>query len=155
PLFKKVMPEKAPQGPNYAYLLERGLSVKAVGLKVRVLSGYKEGHWGLGEVEAFGTGAVMATDNDDYFVNTDVEGLKAGPTYHYRLAAVNDKGTRHGEGRTFTTPATKKPMVQTGQASRLTLTSARVDGRVNPLGEPTQFFVEYGPDEKYGSRTPL
>jgi hypothetical protein len=155
PLFKKAMPEKAPQGPNYAYLLERGLSVKAVGLKVRVLSGYKEGRWGLGEVEAFGTGAVMATDDDLYFVNTDVEGLKPGTTYHYRLVAVNDKGTRRGEGRTFTAPATKKPMVETGKAGRLTLTSARVDGRVNPLGEPTQFFIEYGPDEKYGSKTPL
>jgi hypothetical protein len=152
---KMTLPEKAIHGPNFCFGLERGLSVKATGLKVRILSGYKPMHWGLGEVEAFGTGAVMATDDDDYYVNADIEGLKAGATYHYRLVAVNEKGTQRGEDRTFTLPATKKPTVETGRATRLTPTSAKVDGRVNPLGEAAQFFIEYGPDTKYGSKTAL
>jgi phosphodiesterase/alkaline phosphatase D-like protein len=97
----------------------------------------------------------MATDDDVYYVNTDIEGLKAGTTYHYRLVAVNEKGTRRGETGTFTLPATTKPTVETGRASRITPTSAKVDGRVNPLGLPTQFFIEYGSDEKYGSKTAL
>ena len=78
PLFKRVVPEKATQGPNFAFSIDRNLSVKARGVKVRVLSGYKEKQWGLGEVEVFGTGAVMGTDDDLYYVNTDIEGLKAG-----------------------------------------------------------------------------
>jgi len=154
-LFKRVLPEKAVQGPNFAFVLERNLSVKARGLKVRVLSGYKERQWGLGEVEVFGTGAVMGTDDDVYYINTDIEGLKAGMTYHYRLVAVNERGTRRGEGRTFTLPATTKPMVETGKASRITATSAKIDGRVNPLGLATEFFVEYGLDQKYGAKTAL
>lgn len=155
PVVKRVLPEKAEQGPNFCFALDRGLSVKARGLKVRVLSGYKAKHWGLGEVEVFGAGAVMATDDDLYHVNTEVEGLKPGMTYHYRLVAINEKGTQRGEGRTFTTPATKKPMVETGRASRVTRVTAKVDGRVNPLGEAAQFFVEYGPDVKYGAKTAL
>ena len=120
---------------------------------MRVLSGYRAKHWGLGEVEAFGTGATMGTDDDLYHVNTDIEGLKAGTTYHYRLVAVNEKGTRRGEDKTFTLPATTKPMVETGKASRITRDTAKIDGRVNPLGEPTQFFIEYGTDTKYGAKT--
>ncbi|HKB41608.1 MAG TPA: hypothetical protein VKD72_34610 [Gemmataceae bacterium] len=154
-VLKRTLPDKAPSGPNFAFTVDRKLSVKARGLKVRVLSGYRKQHWGLGEVEAFGTGAVMATDDDLYYVNTDIEGLKPGTTYHYRLVAVNEAGTRRGEDRTFTLPATKKPMVETGKASRISGVSATVDGRVNPLGEATQFFVEYGPDQMYGSKTAL
>lgn len=155
PLVKRTLPEKHASGPNWLFTVDRGLSVKARGLKVRILSGYRPGHWGLGEVEAFGTGAVTATDDDWYYVNTDIEGLKPGATYHYRLTAANDRGTRHGEDRTFTLPATNRPGVETGKAGRLTGTSATLYGRVNPLGEPTQFYFEYGPDEKYGAKTPL
>jgi hypothetical protein len=155
PLVKQTLPEKNERGPNFSFGLTRNLSARARGLKVRVLSGYRKEHWGVGEVEAFGSGAVMVTDDDDYYVNTDIDGLKAGTTYHYRVVAINDKGTRRGETRTFTLPATTKPTVQTGSASRITPMSAKVDGRVNPLGLPTHFFIEYGTDQKYGSKTAL
>jgi hypothetical protein len=154
-VLKRMLPEKAVHGPIFCFSIDRGLSIKASGLKVRILSGYKPMHWGLGEVEVFGTGAVMSTDDDDYFVNTDVEGLKAGATYHYRLVAINEKGTIRGEDRTFTLPATRKPVVDTGRATRITRGSAKVDGRVNPLGEAAQFYIEYGPDTKYGTKTAL
>jgi hypothetical protein len=155
PVVKRTLPEKATNGPNYAFTVDRNLSVKARGLKVRVLSGYRTKHWGLGEVEAFGSGAVLETDDDLYYVNTDIEGLRTGATYHYRLVAINESGTHRGEDAPFTLPPTKQPMVETGKASRITGTSAKVDGRVNPLGEATQFFVEYGPDRKYGSKSGL
>lgn len=149
-LVKQTLPESNERGPNFAFALASNLSTPAHGIKVRMLSGYQAEHWGMGEVEVFGTGAVMATDDDVYFVNTDIEGLRAGQTCYYRLVAVNAKETRRGEVRTYTLPATTVPVVETGEASRIAPTSAKVDGRVNPLGVPTQFFVEYGTDERYG-----
>jgi hypothetical protein len=66
---------------------------------------------------------------------------------------VNEKGTVRGEDKLFTLPATRKPMAETGRATRVMHGSAKVDGRVNPLGEPTQFFIEYGADVKYGMKS--
>ena len=100
---------------------------------MRVLSGYRPQHWGLGEVEVFGTGAVLLPDDDLYHVNTDVEGLAPATTYHYRLVAVGGGATAPGEDRTFTTPATKKPLAETGPAGRLTATSAKLEGRLTVM----------------------
>jgi phosphodiesterase/alkaline phosphatase D-like protein len=95
----------------------------------------------------------MATDDERYFVNRDVTGLKPGMTVHYRLVAENKGGTRRGPGRTCTVPRDQKPIVRTDPAVRITPTSAQVRGRLNPLGLRTKFHFEYGTDESYGLRT--
>lgn len=153
PLVKKVLPEKSPGGPNFAFLLERGLKAAARQVRVRILSGYKPQHWGLGEIEMFGTGAVMQTDDDWYHVNLDVGDLKPGETYHYRLVATSSAGTTRGPDQTFTLPADTRPHVVTGAASRIREASAKVEGRLNPLGKATQFYFEYGPEKSYGEKT--
>ena len=153
-LLKSALPEKLPVGPNFVFSLKRGLSQKADHVKVRVLSGYKPEHWGLGEIELFGSGAVMGTDNDWYFVNGDITDLKPGQTYHYRLAAKTSAGTVHGDVQTYTVPKDTKPLLTTGKASRITSTTAKLGGRLNPLGLRTQFHFEYGPDTKIGHKTP-
>ena len=86
---------------------------------------------------ATNVGAMMRPDDDIYHVNTDITDLKPGATYHCRLVAVSSGGTTRGADRTFTTPATKQPLAETGSASRITATSARLDGRLNALGEAT------------------
>ena len=153
-LLEKVLPEMGTPNANFAFTLDTDFSAKAEYLKVRILSGYKSVHWGLGEIEVFGEGAVKLPDDDLYFVNTDVDNLSPGATYHYRLVAVNDAGTVCGENQTFTTPADNSPLVFTGAASRVTATSAKVEGRLNPMGLPMHFYFEYGPDANYGSRSP-
>jgi hypothetical protein len=154
PLVKRVMPEKAIPNANWAYTLDEKLNAAASAFKVRVTSGYRAEHWGLGEVEVFGAGATMLPDDDIYHVNTDITDLKPGTTYHYRLVATSNAGTTRGADGTFTTPATKQPLAETGPASRITATSAKLVGRLNALGEPTTFFFEYGSDTNYGSQTP-
>ena len=62
----------------------------------------------------------MLPDDDVYYVNTDIHGLTSGETYHYRLVATAQGATVHGADRTFTMPATNRPHVVTGEASRLT-----------------------------------
>lgn len=150
---KKALPEKSPSGPNYAFLLERRLSAPAKFAKVRVLSGYRDGHWGLGEIELFGAGAVMQTDDDWYHVNLDIPDLRPGQTCNYRLVATNAAGTTQGRNQTFQLPNDTKPHIITGAASRIGKTSAKVEGRMNPLGHRTQYYFEYGPDDQYGEKT--
>lgn len=153
-LVKNVLPEKGVPNANFAFTLDTGLNAKAGFLKVRILSGYKKEHWGLGEIEVFGSGATMLPDDDVYYVNTDLLNLKPGTTYHYRLVATNSAGVTLGKDMTFTTPADQKPHVITRPATRITAAGATVQGRLSPLGLRTQFYFEYGLDNKYGSRTP-
>lgn len=161
PLTKLTLAEvgKPPQtpdaiSPNWAFALDRKLAAKAAVLKVRILSGYRPKHWVLGEVEVFGSGAILRPDDDEYRVNADIGGLAPGGTIHYRLVATGEWGTARGDDRTYTTPSTKKPLAETGPASRLTATTAKVEGRLNPLGEESTFWFEYGLDAKYGAQTP-
>ncbi|MCH8148267.1 MAG: hypothetical protein IH987_09790, partial [Planctomycetes bacterium] len=155
PIVKTTLPEKGTPSANFAFSLNTGLSAQAKYLKVQVVSGYRRSHWGLGEVEVFGSGATLLPDDDLYFVNTDIKNLEGGKTYHYRLVAVNRAGTRHGEDRKFTVPADRKPRVKTGAASRITTTTAKIEGRLNPLGLRSHFHFEYGLDHNYGSKTPI
>ena len=153
PLVTGTLPRSSPAGPNYAFLLQRGLSVPARQAKVRILSGYQTEHWGLGEIEFFGTGAVMQTDDDWYHVNLDISDLYPAQIYEYRLVATNEAGTTTGEAQTIQLPADTKPQMVTGAASRIGDTSAKLEGRMNPLGYRTQYYFEYGPDETYGQQT--
>jgi hypothetical protein len=50
--------------------------------------------------------------------------------------------------------AATKPGVSTGGASKVTITTATLNGKVNPHGAPTTSFFQYGTTLAYGSRTP-
>ena len=54
---------------NFAFTADRKLSARANYLKVQLMSGYKDQHWGLGEIEVFGTGATMLPEDDINYVN--------------------------------------------------------------------------------------
>ncbi|MCC7423315.1 MAG: discoidin domain-containing protein [Planctomycetaceae bacterium] len=154
PLAKGEIPATTESGPNYAFLLQRGFHAVARQARVRVLSGYKPEHWGLGEIEIFGQGARYATDDDWFHVTLDLPNLNPGDTVHYRLVAKNDAGTVTGTGQQFQIPRDARPHVVAGEATRIAAGTARVDGRLNPLGKRTEFWFEYGTTNQYGQRTP-
>ena len=83
-----------------------------------------------------------------------VSGLKAGLTYHFRLVATNALGTSRSADAAFTTLGA--PIVATGPVDlgSLSVTSARVNGTVNPRGSTTSWWFEYGRTRAYGFRTP-
>jgi len=83
---------------------------------VRILSGYKQLHWGLGEIELFGSGANYLPDDDWFHVNVDLLDLKPAETIHCRLVAISTKGTTRGPDQQFTLPSTTRPRVITGPA---------------------------------------
>ncbi len=91
-----------------------------------------------------GTAAVNAS--------ASVGGLSPNTTYHYRLHATNGVGA----DKTFTTPAPPQPpAVLTASATSITTTSANLTGSVNPQGQSTSYYFQYGTTSSYGSQSPL
>jgi phosphodiesterase/alkaline phosphatase D-like protein len=90
-----------------------------------------------------GTGSVP--------VSAAVTGLKSGTTYHFRLVASSDSGTTHGSDHTFAPIAS--PAVTTRPASAIRDTTATLNGAVNPLGQSTNAYFEYGTSTSYGTKS--
>ena len=85
-------------------------------------------------------------------VTTNVTGLNSNTTYCYRIVATNSAGTIKGGQKSFTTSSVA-PTVFTTVATLVTSTSATLNGTVNPNGEATTYYFEYGTDTSYGSPT--
>lgn len=153
PLVKGELAAAHPHGANYNFLLKKKLSAKAKFAKVRILSGHKPEHWGLGEIEIFGDGAIYTPDNDWFHVNADLVDFEPGETVYYRIVATNEHGSITSPIEQFTLPKDATPHVITGEASRIGQGTAKVEGRLNPLGKKTEFYFEYGPTDKYGQKT--
>lgn len=81
-----------------------------------------------------------------------VSGLDAGTTYHYRLLATNDDGTATGSDGIFTTTGAE-PKATTGSATDIGPTSALLRGTVDPNGQATTAYFDYGSSTSYGKRT--
>jgi sugar lactone lactonase YvrE len=88
-------------------------------------------------------------------VSQPISGLKAGTTYHYRLAATDEFGQTSFSwfDETFTTPPL--PSVSTNPATEVTLESATLNGAVNPNGTATTYKFEYGTTTGYGNSIPV
>jgi hypothetical protein len=84
-------------------------------------------------------------------VSAPIAGLRAGRTYHFRLVATSDAGTTRGADRTFLAAAA--PVVETRPASSVKDSTATLHGTVNPNGQSTSAYFEYGTSTSYGSKT--
>jgi hypothetical protein len=85
-------------------------------------------------------------------VSTTLTSLTPGTTYHYRLVAANSSGTSRGADGIFTTFGL--PVAVTGDATSVTISSATLNGSVDPNGRSTTWSFEYGTSTSYGSKTP-
>jgi phosphodiesterase/alkaline phosphatase D-like protein len=84
-------------------------------------------------------------------VSAPVGGLQTGRTYHYRLVAASDAGTTRGADRTLVAAAA--PSVAMRAASGIADTGLTLNGSVNPNGQATTAWFEYGTTTAYGSRS--
>jgi len=84
-------------------------------------------------------------------VSGTLAGLTPGMTYHYRLVATSSGGTTRGGGGIFTTASA--PVAVTGLATGVSVTSATLNGTVDPNGRATNWYFEYGTTTSYGSKT--
>src|SRR5207237_9024105 len=84
-------------------------------------------------------------------VSAQVTGLTTGRVYHFRLVATSDAGTSRGSDATFTTAVA--PTVTTKSASSVRDSTATLSGTVNPNGQATTAYFEYGTSASYGTKT--
>ena len=96
----------------------------------------------------------LAAGTTPVAVQSTVNGLTAGATYHFRVIAINSGGASFGSDAVFTTPLTSLPFVATINPTSITTNAARVNGTVNPGGLATTAYFEWGPTTNYGMTTP-
>ena len=68
--------------------------------------------------------------------------LRTGATYHYRLVASSDAGTSRSPDQTVALVSV--PSVVTNPAGSIGTSTARLNGSVNPAGQSTTYYFEYG-----------
>src|SRR6185436_13711696 len=79
--------------------------------------------------------------------------LDVGTTYHFRMAGTNGSGLSVGADVAFTTAAPSAPAVTTLAASGVALDGAVLNGLVNPNGQLTLAWFEWGTTTNYGNVT--
>jgi hypothetical protein len=112
-------------------------------------------HFEYGTSKSYGTKTALqsaGSGTSTTSVSAPISGLTTGRTYHYRIVATNTAGTANGSDVTFSTTA--MPTAVTGASSAVAATSATLNGTVNPNGQATSWYFEYGTTTAYGSTTP-
>lgn len=119
-LGTQTLPAPGRLGPNHLFakfeatdedgreLLLHQVPVRFV--EVSVLSGRFDTRWGLGEIEAFGDGALETPDDTWDDVNRDV--LVAPGTYHFRIVATNEDGVTVGPDQTVEVKRPGPPSIE-------------------------------------------
>jgi pimeloyl-ACP methyl ester carboxylesterase len=101
------------------------------------------------------TATQTKTGNTAMPITANISGLSASHLYHFRIVATNGGGTSFGPDRTFTTlSATGPPVVTTNPATNVTLSSARLNGSLDPHGLRTTVYFKWGTTANYGHTTP-
>jgi hypothetical protein len=100
------------------------------------------------------TAALSAADFTAHSVSAQVTSLQPGMAYHFLLVATyGGKAVAGATPQTFTTRAVTAPSATTLAAEGSNETEATLKGTVNPGGEATEYFFEYGTGTGYGQTT--
>jgi len=121
-----------PNGSSTTYHFEWGLT-----------TGYGASH----------TSAPAGSGTSEVSVSQTARGLAPGTIYHYRLVATNQFGTTFGADRTFKTAGSPPPGVSTGAATNINTRGADLTGTVNPSGQATTWYFQWGASAAYGQQT--
>ncbi|MEI8084440.1 MAG: Ig-like domain-containing protein, partial [Actinomycetes bacterium] len=90
-------------------------------------------------------GQNIGGGNSGVTFSSNLTGLIAGTSYHFRVAATNAQGTTYGPDATLTTTAgNPETTATTTPATFITANSANLNGTVNPNGVPTSVNFIYG-----------
>lgn len=94
--------------------------------------------------------ATVGGGSDPVPVSARGENLSAETEYRYRLVAENDvKIPAEAASTAFT-----GPLLEGEFATRISATGATLNVRLNPNGDETHYYFEYGPSAQYGSFAP-
>ncbi len=91
-------------------------------------------------------------------VFANINNIQANTTYYFRVVAQNQYGISYGSILSFTTSGGNNnqgsaPNAQTNSASNITVSSAQLNGSVNPNGYNTSYWFEYGINTNLGQTT--
>jgi hypothetical protein len=86
-------------------------------------------------------------------IEADLEGLEPNLEYLVRAVAANETFSNFSDTVSFAT-APIPPVVVTSNATEIGEDRATLAGSVNPVGEQTRFYFEYGATTSYGNRAP-
>jgi len=108
-----------------------------------------------GPTNNYGTAtAIMdaGSGEDEIPVSADLTGLASETTYHFRLVAADSYGIFYGNDLTFTT---SNGIATTVEASSIGVSTATLNGLVNPNGHSAIYYFEYGTTNNYGTATAI
>jgi len=88
-------------------------------------------------------------------VSAEINNLEANTTYHYRIVATNKQGASFGRDLTFIAGITGGSSINTLDATDVGTNSAKLNGSLDPGGNPTRYYFEHGIDTNYGQTTPV
>jgi Ca2+-binding RTX toxin-like protein len=88
----------------------------------------------------------------DVSVSRTVSGLTRDRTYHFRVVVRTNVATVYGADEVFSTG--RAPTVATSAPTAIGSTTAVLNGVVDPRGQATAWWFEYGTTTRYGSTTP-
>lgn len=94
------------------------------------------------------TSAVTVNGNDFYWTLAE---LPPGTLYYFQAWARNSTGWGNSSAASFTTLSQAAPTVQTLAATSVTTNSAQMNATVNPNGESSGYYFQYGSTTNYGS----
>jgi hypothetical protein len=92
------------------------------------------------------TASALPATNVNTAVSSILSALNPSTLYHFQLVASNSLGTNLGGDLTFTTSGTgaSNPSALTTAQGSVTSSGATLNGTVNPNGETTSVYFEYG-----------
>jgi phosphodiesterase/alkaline phosphatase D-like protein len=88
-------------------------------------------------------------------ISAVIAGLVAETEYHYRIKAINAKGTTVSADGTFTTLAAVAPTIATETESSITRMGVTITADVTPNGAATAVSIQYGLTTGYGTTVVL
>ncbi len=93
--------------------------------------------------------------NTNVGFNTVITSLIPNTQYHFRITATNGSGTTNGVDRSFTTLPVASPTVLVLPPTDIGLTSATLNGQVNPNGFSTDAWFTWGSDSLTNITSPV
>jgi len=113
----------------------------------------------------YGTTSGLGTKTTTYLIGSGyttlytpayVTGLLSNTNYYFRLSAQNSLGTVNGTTYSFKTsttppPSGTVPTANTVAATDITRNAANLQGKINPNGDTTTYWFEYGTTSGLGA----
>ena len=115
-------------------------------------------HFEYGTTTSYGTSTTPQPLGNGYYsvpLTADLSTLTPATVYHFRLVVTTGSVDTQGADQTFTT--SNAPVAVTLAATTVTANAAKLNGTINPGGNPggkaASYYFEYGLTTAYGTQT--